>query len=78
MNEIGEIRGQKIIIRPLTRSTLEEIEAWPKYTGLYACYNSEEFETQEKRDEWYARKVVGNSFACWFSIHNYQLLSPHC
>jgi len=70
MNQREEIRGRKVVIRPLTRSTLEEVTSWPEYTGLYSCYNIQEFETQEKRDEWYARRVETDLSASWFSIHS--------
>ena len=66
-----EIKGQEVVIRPLTRRVLEEIALWPEYTGPYACYNRGEFRTQEGRDEWYARRVTGDTSEFWSSIHKY-------
>ena len=66
-----EIKGKNVMIRPLTRHALEEVAAWPKYTGPYSCYNWKELETQEGRDEWYTRRVEGDSSSFWSSIHNF-------
>ena len=67
-SQVRELRGQKVALRPLRRSALEEVALWPKYTGLYACYNRKNFETRDDRDEWYARNVEVDAYF-WLSIH---------